>query len=130
MQTPEGGLAGLARRQWEKITTIDEIRKLVQDAREQAKQLMEYSEITSRFTKKEILARCVSEGFRGLSVVPRLRNEAVTKLETRCVSEDCTESSSTSLTRRVTILAFGSIRLKKPQPQRVVKNRKLFTDYT
>jgi uncharacterized protein (DUF697 family) len=34
MQTPEGGLAGLARRQWEKVTTIDEIRKLVQDARD------------------------------------------------------------------------------------------------
>ena len=34
MQTPEGGLAGLARRQWEKITTVDELRKLVQTARE------------------------------------------------------------------------------------------------
>ena len=51
------------------------------------------------------------------------RSEAVTKLETRRVSEDCTESSSTSLTRRVTILAFafGSERLKKSQPQHVVK---------
>ena len=34
MQTPEGGLAGLARRQWEAVTTIDEIRKLVLNARE------------------------------------------------------------------------------------------------
>ncbi len=52
--------------------------------------------------------------------IPHSRKEAVTKLETRRVSEDCTESSSTSLTRRVTILAFGSVRLKKSQPQRVV----------
>jgi small GTP-binding protein len=34
MQTPEGGLAGLARRKWEKVTTVDELRKLVQTARE------------------------------------------------------------------------------------------------
>ena len=34
MQTPEGGLAGLARRNWEKVTTVDELRKLVQTARE------------------------------------------------------------------------------------------------
>ncbi len=33
MQTPEGGLAGLARRQWEVVTTVDELRKLVQTAR-------------------------------------------------------------------------------------------------
>ena len=33
MQTPEGGLAGLARRQWEAVTTVDELRKLVQSAR-------------------------------------------------------------------------------------------------
>ncbi len=33
MQTPEGGLAGLARRKWELVTTADEIRKLVQTAR-------------------------------------------------------------------------------------------------
>ena len=33
MQTPEGGLAGLARRQWEAVTTVDELRKLVQTAR-------------------------------------------------------------------------------------------------
>ncbi len=45
--------------------------------------------------------------------------EAVAKLETRHVSEDCTEYSSTSLTRRVTILAFGSVRLKKSQPRSV-----------
>jgi small GTP-binding protein len=37
MQTPEGGLSGLARRQWEKVTTVDEIRKLVQTAREKLK---------------------------------------------------------------------------------------------
>ena len=78
-------------------------------------------EIDSRFAEKEILTRCVSEGFRRSSVVSRLRNEAVTKLETRRVSEDCTKSSSTSLTRRVAILAFGSAHLKKSQPQRVVK---------
>jgi small GTP-binding protein len=34
MQTPEGGLAGLARRQWETVTTVDELRKLVQTARQ------------------------------------------------------------------------------------------------
>ncbi len=34
MNEPEGGLSGLARRQWEKITTIDQIRKLVSEARE------------------------------------------------------------------------------------------------
>ena len=34
MATPEGGLAGLARRKWNMITTADEIRKLVQTARE------------------------------------------------------------------------------------------------
>lgn len=33
MQAPEGGLASLARRQWEVVTTVDEIRKLVQTAR-------------------------------------------------------------------------------------------------
>ena len=34
MQAPEGGLSGLARRQWEKVTAIDELRKLVQTARQ------------------------------------------------------------------------------------------------
>ncbi len=34
MQTPEGGLAGLARRQWEKVTTADELRKLLGTAKE------------------------------------------------------------------------------------------------
>jgi hypothetical protein len=34
MQTPEGGLTSLARRQWEAVTTADEIRKLLQTARE------------------------------------------------------------------------------------------------
>ena len=34
MNTPEGGLAGLARRKWEMVTKADEIRKLVQSARE------------------------------------------------------------------------------------------------
>ena len=34
MNAPEGGLASLARRQWEAVTTVDEIRKLVQAARE------------------------------------------------------------------------------------------------
>lgn len=35
MRQPEGGLTGLARRQWQKITTIDELRRLVQSARKQ-----------------------------------------------------------------------------------------------
>ncbi len=34
MQAPEGGLSGLARREWEKVTQADELRKLVQAARE------------------------------------------------------------------------------------------------
>jgi hypothetical protein len=34
MQTPEGGLAGLARRKWEIVTSVDELRRLVQTARE------------------------------------------------------------------------------------------------
>ena len=34
MKAPEGGLAGLARRKWEQVTTVDELRKLVQTARE------------------------------------------------------------------------------------------------
>lgn len=34
MRHPEGGLAGLARRQWEQVTKVDELRKLVQTARE------------------------------------------------------------------------------------------------
>jgi uncharacterized protein (DUF697 family) len=34
MQTPEGGLAGLARREWDKLTTLSELRKLIQTARE------------------------------------------------------------------------------------------------
>jgi len=34
MQTPEGGLSGLARRKWEVVTSVDELRKLVQTARE------------------------------------------------------------------------------------------------
>jgi uncharacterized protein (DUF697 family) len=34
MQTPEGGLAGLARRQWEIVTSADELRKLIQTARQ------------------------------------------------------------------------------------------------
>ena len=33
MRTPEGGLAALARRQWQEITRLDELRKLVQVAR-------------------------------------------------------------------------------------------------
>jgi len=33
MQTPEGGLAGLARKHWEELTTLDELRKLVSTAR-------------------------------------------------------------------------------------------------
>ena len=33
MNEPEGGLAGLARRQWEKITTVQELHKLVHSAR-------------------------------------------------------------------------------------------------
>lgn len=34
MQTPEGGLAGLARRKWNVVTSADELRKLLQTARE------------------------------------------------------------------------------------------------
>jgi uncharacterized protein (DUF697 family) len=34
MQMPEGGLASLARREWDKLTTANELRKLVQTARE------------------------------------------------------------------------------------------------
>lgn len=34
MQQPEGGLAGLARRHWNKITTVDELGKLVRTARD------------------------------------------------------------------------------------------------
>ena len=33
MRTPEGGMAGLARRKWEKVTAADELRKLMQAAR-------------------------------------------------------------------------------------------------
>lgn len=33
MQTPEGGLASLARREWQKLTTADELRKLIVAAR-------------------------------------------------------------------------------------------------
>jgi uncharacterized protein (DUF697 family)/GTP-binding protein EngB required for normal cell division len=34
MQTPEGGLAGLARRQWENVTSINELRQIVKAARD------------------------------------------------------------------------------------------------
>ncbi|MDB4533466.1 DUF697 domain-containing protein [Vicingaceae bacterium] len=34
MQAPEGGLAGLARRQWEVVTSADELRRLVKAARQ------------------------------------------------------------------------------------------------
>lgn len=34
MQTPEGGLASLARREWDKLTTANELRKLVQMAKD------------------------------------------------------------------------------------------------
>ena len=34
MRQPEGGLAGLARRHWDKVTTVDELRRLVQTARD------------------------------------------------------------------------------------------------
>ena len=33
MQQPEGGLTGLARREWERLTTMDSLRRLVQSAR-------------------------------------------------------------------------------------------------
>jgi hypothetical protein len=33
MRQPEGGLTGLARREWEKVTTIDALRGLMQSAR-------------------------------------------------------------------------------------------------
>ena len=36
MQAPEGGLAGIARRQWEKVTQMSELRKLLSTAREKA----------------------------------------------------------------------------------------------
>jgi uncharacterized protein (DUF697 family) len=38
MQLPEGGLAALARRQWDQLTTADELRKLIQVAREKLSQ--------------------------------------------------------------------------------------------
>ena len=34
MQEPEGGLAGLARREWDKVTNTETLRKLVQEARD------------------------------------------------------------------------------------------------
>lgn len=34
MQAPEGGLTGLARRQWEKVTAADELRKLLSSAKQ------------------------------------------------------------------------------------------------
>ncbi len=34
MQTPQGGLAGLARREWDRLTSVDELRKLVKTARQ------------------------------------------------------------------------------------------------
>ncbi len=77
--------------------------------------LRDSHEITPVFT-----TRRVSEGQHLIHEIPRFGNEeAVTKLVSRRVSEDCTESNSTSLTRRDTILAFGSVRLKESQPQRV-----------
>ena len=38
MQHPEGGLAGLARRQWQQITKVEELRRLVASARKQFKE--------------------------------------------------------------------------------------------
>lgn len=35
MQAPEGGFASLARREWQRLTTVNELRKLVQTAKEQ-----------------------------------------------------------------------------------------------
>jgi uncharacterized protein (DUF697 family)/GTP-binding protein EngB required for normal cell division len=37
MQQPEGGLTALARREWERLTTIDELRRLVTSARRKCK---------------------------------------------------------------------------------------------
>ncbi len=37
MKTPEGGLAGLARRRWEELTTATELRKLITTARQKLK---------------------------------------------------------------------------------------------
>jgi hypothetical protein len=34
MQAPEGGLTGLARRQWERVTAADELRKLLSNAKQ------------------------------------------------------------------------------------------------
>lgn len=34
MQTPQGGLTGLARREWDRVTSVDELRKLVKTARQ------------------------------------------------------------------------------------------------
>jgi len=34
MQTPPGGLTGLARREWDRVTSVDELRKLVKTARQ------------------------------------------------------------------------------------------------
>jgi hypothetical protein len=33
MRQPEGGLASLARREWERVTTVDQLRKLIVAAR-------------------------------------------------------------------------------------------------
>lgn len=41
MKEPEGGLAGLARRQWKKMTTITELKKLVDAARSQLSEKVE-----------------------------------------------------------------------------------------
>ncbi|MDP6555482.1 MAG: DUF697 domain-containing protein [Pirellulaceae bacterium] len=38
MQQPEGGLTALARREWERLTTIDELRRLVTNARHRFKE--------------------------------------------------------------------------------------------
>jgi uncharacterized protein (DUF697 family) len=34
MQTPQGGLTGLARREWDRVTSVDELRKLVRTTRQ------------------------------------------------------------------------------------------------
>ena len=41
MQQPEGGLASLARREWKKVTSVGELRKLVQAARKQLGDVLE-----------------------------------------------------------------------------------------
>ncbi len=44
MQTPAGGLSGLARRQWEQLTTVNELRKIITSARSKLSEANENSD--------------------------------------------------------------------------------------